>query len=134
MPLIKNVPTVRIDLSTPGEWVEVKSALSKGDQTRARVPSFRLEVSRDSQNIDAAQALDAITFAALEVGIVSWSFDEKVTAENIRALSVEDYDIITERCNELWSPRSDDEVKNSSGAGLPSASVEGQSPKNSDGS
>lgn len=122
MPLLLNVPIERIPLTGPGEWVDVKTRLSRGDRARIQGASFRVMAA------DAAPSFElnyeATVFAGLEVGLVAWSFAEPVTPENIRALSEEDYDLITQRVNELWEPRSDDDRKNSSGSGaqpLPTA-------------
>lgn len=122
MPLLLNVPTERVELTTPGEWVDVKTRLSKGEQARIQGSAFRVMGSTGEPSFELNY--ESTVFAGLEVGIVGWSFAEPVTPENIRALSEEDYDLITQRVNELWEPRSDDDRKKSSGSGaqpLPTA-------------
>ena len=124
MPLILNPALVRLELTTPGEWVDLKERLSKGDQTKIQAAAFKVQAAiSGARELDLDIALDyaASVFAGLEVGIVGWSFAEPLTPANIRGLAEEDYDLITTRANELWAPRRDDEAKNSvaSGAGTP---------------
>lgn len=120
MPLV-TVETVRVELPTPGEWVDVKRALSKGDATRIEGAAFKLRASLvaggAAPDVDASLDYEASVFAGLETGIVAWSFPEPVTPENIRRLSEEDYDVITARVNDLWQPRGADDRKNSRGNG-----------------
>ncbi len=135
MPLV-TVETVRVDLSTPGEWVDVKRALSKGDATHIEGAAFKLRASMvggGSPEVDAALDYEASVFAGLEVGIVAWSFPEPVTPENIRRLSVEDYDLISARVNELWQARGVDERKNSPGNGVTPSLGGAASPRSSGG-
>lgn len=137
MPLLLNVPTERVELTTPGEWVDVKTRLSKGDESKIRAAAFRVQASmqagsRDT-NVDVGLDYEATVFAGLEVGLVAWSFAEPVTPENIRALSEEDYDLITQRVNELWEPRTDDERKKSFGSGAQPSSTAAPSPTSSAG-
>lgn len=114
MPLLLRPPTERVQLSTPGDWVEVKTRLSKGDMTRMESAAFRLRVAvTERQEANADIDYEATIFTGLEVGIVAWSFPEPVTPANIRALDPDDYDIIAARINELWSARKDDDRKNS---------------------
>lgn len=136
MPLLLKPETVRVDLPTPGEWVDVKRRLSKGDQTRIAGAAFKLRagVSRaGAADVDAAIDYEATVFTGLDVGIVSWSFSEPVTPQNIRALDQESYDVIAAACNELWEPRKEEDRKNSSGNGAPPSSEEDASPLSSDG-
>lgn len=128
MPLILKPETVRVELSCPGEWVEIKSRLSKGDTTKISAASFRLRAAiRDqADSFDVGLDYEASIFAGLEVGVVAWSFPEPLTPENLRGLSEEDYDIISRRANELWERRSDDESKNSPGGGPTTSSAAAQ--------
>lgn len=134
MPLLLRPPTERVQLLTPGEWVEVKTRLSKGDMTRIESAAFRLRVSvAERQEANADVDYDATVFTGLEVGIVAWSFPEPVTPANIRALDPDDYDILAARVNELWSARKDDDRKNSPGLGVMPSSGGGTSLPISDG-
>lgn len=123
MPLTSRDDVVRIELSTPGEWVDVKRRLSKGEQTRIQASGVDLKMALNGDvvgvhgDLPADQVLDTVTFRGLEIGIVAWCFDVELTPENIRLLDPDDYDIIKERLDELWRPRSDDEKGNSGGAG-----------------
>ena len=110
MPLLLNVPTERVELTTPGEWVDVKTRLSKGEQARIQGSAFRVMGSTGEPSFELNY--ESTVFAGLEVGIVGWSFAEPVTPANIRALAPEDYDLITARINELWEPRTEEESRN----------------------
>ena len=134
MPLLLNVALERVELTTPGEWVDLKSRLSKGDQARIQAAAFKVQaaISRmGSGDMDVALDYEATVFAGLEVGIAAWSFEEPVTPANIRALSPEDYALITKRSDGLWKPRKDDEAKNSSASGAPPSSTVAGSPPTS---
>ena len=131
MPLLLNVPTERVELTTPGEWVDVKTRLSKGEQARIQGSAFRVMGSTGEPSFELNY--ESTVFAGLEVGIVGWSFAEPVTPANIRALAPEDYDLITARINELWEPRTDDERKNSFGSGAQPSSTAAPSPTSSAG-
>lgn len=116
MPLV-HATTERVPLSTPGEWIDLKTRLSKGDTTRIEAAAFKLQMARGSLaggdvDVDLTLDYEAMTFIGLEVGITAWSFEEPVTPQNIRALAPEDYEIITERANELWQPRGEEETRN----------------------
>ncbi len=129
MPLVKKVP-VRIELSTPGEWVDVKNRLSSGDEAYIEAAGFQLNTSMNmsmskeemqGQDLDLKVDYAATKFAGLEVGIIAWSFTEEdgsptpITPANIRDLEPEDYDILANKVNEIWQkPRTDDVRKNSS--------------------
>lgn len=103
--------TERIELTTPGDWVEVKTVLSRSDRLRA------FELSRYRDSIDGELSgevdLEKASFGLLEVGVVAWSFDEPVRGDTLRRLADEDFDIIRARVDELWGKaRTDDERKN----------------------
>lgn len=124
MPLVTNDEVTRIPLTSPGEWAEVKTRLSKGDRTRlqaagtnrlrAQIGSERGAELAGDITLDE-ELLDAVTFRGLEIGILrlciaSHQGEEPqifgpVPADVFRALSEEDYAVITERVNELWQPR-----------------------------
>lgn len=135
MPMFLNGerPTVRIDLPTPGEWVEVHPQLSAGE--RRRLTSAGVEQHLRLKNgmralesevdIDTDALLDAVAFRALEIGIVSWSFPVPVTPEAIRALDEHSHDYVTKRLDALWKARTDDDRGNSGELGAaPSAAVD----------
>src|SRR3990172_6259750 len=124
MPLVNNAEPVRVELTTPGEWVDLKRRQSKGDQVRVQAAGLRLQMSQNGDitggNIEATaqEVMESVTFLALEIGIVAWSFPEALTKENIRLLDPDDYALIVKAADELWAPRSDDERGNSSGDGV----------------
>jgi hypothetical protein len=137
MPLVRDDDVVRIDLPEPGEWVEVKRRMGKGDMARAQDASAR--GSRISMNGGGATdgliigegAVDRATFALLEIAIRRWSFEEPVTPETIRQLDEDSYDAIIEQMNVLYARRGADERKNSNGAGTTPSSAEATSPQSS---
>lgn len=123
MPLLKTSDRelVRIDLPTPGEWVEVKAKLGRDDERAIQRRMFAGQMLKPGEGVDALDAgllLDAATFATLEVAIKAWSFSEPVTPDNLRALDDASVETITNRLNELYpQPRTDDEKNASSGSG-----------------
>jgi len=124
MPLIDPNDTIRIDLPTPGEWVEVRRQLSKGEQVQlqkaifAEPPAFdeKRGIRLDDLRID----WEAIQLRVLELAIVRWSFPEPVTPETIRRLDIDSANYLYERLNELYASRSPEERKNSFVASLTS--------------
>lgn len=130
MPLLLKPALVRVPLTTEGEWVDVKERPSAGDRTYVQDASMR-----QAANIagDLVPSLQAALWAAVEVGVVAWSFETELTPENLRLLTTEDFDLVKERIDELWATRTDDERKNSSGR-LPAPSTPaGRSRKSSGG-
>lgn len=114
MPLVRDDDVERINLTTPGEWVDVKRRLSKGDRVRLTGAAMSMQLRVQGRDIEGEQtfgadALDAITFRGLELGVKAWSFDVPVTLENIRKLDEADYDLLSEECNRLWKPITADE-------------------------
>jgi hypothetical protein len=92
---------------------------------------MRLQISSTGAmgaDVDAEQVLDSVTFLALELGIVAWSFPEELNAENIRLLDADDYALIVQATDELWKPRTDDERGNSSANGATPRKVKALSP------
>jgi hypothetical protein len=120
MPLLTNIETVRIDLPTPGEWVDVKSALTKGEQKRIEAAALGLNIrmhggmsAQADVDISITEAVvDALAFRGLELGIVAWSFPEPVTAENIRLLDGASFDQLVTECNKIWQVRTEEETAN----------------------
>lgn len=111
MPLVRDDDLVRIELTTPDEWVEVRRKLNAGELRRlAGVAAAARPLAEGSASPgEAASILDQLGFAGLEIGIRRWSFEVELTPENLRRLSQEDYDLISARCDELWRTRSTDE-------------------------
>ena len=115
MPLIDDsAELVRIDLPAEGEWVDVKPRISIGERQRINAAGLAFSVKVRGQEaelggdvpIDSA-TMDAIAFAALEIGIKAWSFGgpETLTPDNIRKLDEDSYDVIFERLNRMWARR-----------------------------
>lgn len=130
MPLVSNDDVVRIDLTTEGEWVEVKRRLSKHDQTAVQLAVIgdeRVSVSSNGpsslDSIAAGAAIEAAQWATLDVALVRWAFTEDAppARADVRRLSEEDYDLIVARLNELYAPRSKEEQGNSGGSGATSS-------------
>lgn len=114
MPLITTHETVRIELPTPGEWVDVKRVLTRGDEVevqRRLVAGTRVRPDDPKADLvlDAGDAIERAQFALMEVAIVAWSFEEPVTPENIRLLDAASARFIEARLNELYEGRSEDE-------------------------
>lgn len=111
MPLVRDDDLVRVELSTPGEWVEVRRQLSAGELRRLAgvATAARPLVDGNVTIQEAAGLMDSLGFAGLEIGIRRWSFEAEVTPENIRRLSQDDYELVSERCDDLWKTRSSDE-------------------------
>lgn len=118
MPLIDPTRTVRIDLPTPGEWVEVREQLSKGDEVRAQKAALRGDpvIGPDGTVREVPLDLEAAQYATLELAIVAWSFPDPVTPENIRRLDPDSHDYLVGRLNQLYRRRTPEETKNSSAA------------------
>lgn len=126
MPLGKTSETdlERIDLSTPGEWVDVKRVLGVDDE-RQRVSLMlagqRLAPGQMLADFDAGAMYGVAQFATLEVAIKRWSVLDPSTGRvaalspaNIRALTDDDLALITARLDVLYTPpRSEAEAKNS---------------------
>lgn len=110
MPLISDDDRERIDLPAPGEWVEVKRRLSRGDRLRVQQAAYRSQRLGQPQGDPLmVDLLEAAEFALLDLVIKTWSFDVPVTPEAIRKLADEDVDAIKARCNVLYTPRTEEE-------------------------
>lgn len=120
MPLIRaSRETVRIDLPSPGEWVEVKRTLGRNDRlTVSRRAGEAMRIIIDASGarraeIDAVLAQELADYAVLEVAIVRWSFPDPLTPENIRCLDDESLAVIKARLDELYpAERTETERKN----------------------
>mgnify|MGYP000984462481 CR=1 FL=1 len=137
MPLHKSSPdVVRIDLPHPGEWVEVKAKMGRGDQRAIAKRLLRGRKPGDMNGLDSFDAGDLYeaAFFTMEVVFTGWSFEEPVTPENIRDLDDESVAVINERLQELYpQARDEDERKNSSGPTSGPSNPEAKSRKSSAG-
>jgi hypothetical protein len=124
--------TEPLQLSTFGEWVQLKRRLSRGDEIAVQGVAMRFmrmrgklsEISADNldtEDVDIAATVEATEFIMLERAIVAWSYDEPVTPESIRDLDPADVVIIKTKCDELYASRTDDEVRDSLSNGLNSS-------------
>ncbi len=123
MPLLKTSDRdrVRIDLPTPGEWVEVKAKLGRDDERAIQIRMFSGQKLKPGAGVDELD--DAATSSTLEVAIKEWSFTEPLTAENLRALDDASLEAINSFLNELYpKPRTDDEKNGSGGSGRTTSS------------
>lgn len=120
MPLIDPNDTIRIDLPTPGEWVEVRRQLDKGSEVEMRKSMFAeppvFDAKQGIRLDDLRVDWEAFELKILELAIVRWSFPEPVTPETIRRLDIDSANYLYKRLNELYAPRSPEERKNLSGA------------------
>lgn len=132
MPLLKtsNTDLVRIDLTTPGEWVDVKRALGKDDERRRAAILLRGQAARPGERIPALDLgilLERAAIATMMVVVKAWNLIDPdtlevaaISEENLAALSDEDMALLKETFDELYpAQRSDDDRKNSSGGGAP---------------
>lgn len=136
MPLVRDTDLVRIDLPADGEFAMVKRKLSRGDRVRVQqavVKDGRVSTS-NTFDLAASDVMDAAVFATLDIavktlcvsvgdGIAPVSME--ATPELLRQLDEDSIDRITEKLNDLYPVRTDDERKNSSANGRtsPEASV-----------
>lgn len=137
MPLLssRSTPGIRIDLPVEGEWVILKSAMSRGDEvaiTKAALKSAQIKRGPDGDittEIDAAEAVESAEFAAIEILVREWSFPEPINAANIRDLDPVSIRVIKDAIERMTVKRTDDEEKNSSTKSLPVSTVilDGQS-------
>lgn len=105
MPLLYH-PTVKLDLPTSGEWVELKSVLSRGDEEKrkARLASAAT-VGPDGKVgavIDSGVIYEVAVSYTMELAIVSWSFEVPVSADAIGHLDDASFDAIKDKCEELY--------------------------------
>lgn len=125
MPLIRDDETVRIDLPSSGEWVEVKARISRGDRVRIQQATFgqvKMRPGDATPELAVSELLEAAEFATLETVLKGWSFSEPLTPENIRRLDDESMDALKERLNELYD-RPESEKKDSEPSGATSNSA-----------
>lgn len=120
MPLLPLDYTL-INLTTPGEWVKVKSHLTRRDRNHIQGaaidmhieidPVTREPVIPDGVDISTGKLLDSLDFSILERAVVAWSYDEPYTKEGLERLADKDIDLLKERLGEMYA-RKDDETKN----------------------
>ena len=121
MPLLRNIPTIHVALPVEGEWVELKSAMTAGDEISMRSAAAvkaRFETDASGEQVfvpDMEAGIMAAEFRAAELMITAWSFSEPVTPENIRQLDRASWEAIKDAIGRLTDDtRSEDEEKNSS--------------------
>jgi hypothetical protein len=120
MPLLTTVELIRIELPTPGEWVDVKAQLSKGEQKKIEAAALGLNIRLHGgmsaqSDVDLSiteTVVDALAFRGLELGIVAWSFPEPPTPANIRLLDGASFDQLVTECNKIWKVRTEEETAN----------------------
>lgn len=128
MPLQRTWETVRIDLTTPGEWIEVKTKLGKDDERRRTALLLRGQPIVDGkvQGTDAGALLAEAPFATLIVVAKNWNVIDpetgrkaQLTEANLRALSDDDLELLNSRFEELYAEPSEADLKNSLAGGAP---------------
>lgn len=144
MPLGKtsNSDLVRIALTDPNEWVEVKQKIGVADERAIQAISLRgqrIAVGEAVTEVSLAALFESAPFATMEVAIKRWSITDPttgreaaLTVENIHSLSDADVAIISARLAELYpAPRGEEEKKDSSGSGRPLSLARAASRKSS---
>ena len=132
---------VRIDLPAPGEWVEVKSKLGRGDERKSMEIMFTGQKKKINDGapsfdeLDIGPFLGVADFAVMAVAIQRWSFPEPITLANCQALDDASVECIKANLEELYpGPRGESETKNSLPPLPPPTPMEVPTPLNSDGS
>lgn len=109
-----NTDVVRIELSTPGEWVDVKRRMGVDDERRRNALMLRgqpLKPGGQLTELDAGALVAEAPFATLVVVARAWNVTDPetgkraaLTEENLRALSDEDLAIVQAKFEELYAP------------------------------
>lgn len=116
-----NTDVERIELSSPGEWIEVKRKMGKDDERRRSAIMLRGQPVVDGEiQFDAGVLMEAAPFATLFVVAKKWNVVDPETGRvaslneaNMRALSDEDMAIIKAKFEELYAePLTEDQAKN----------------------
>lgn len=119
--LLRVAPVERMDLGE-GAWVELKTRLSFVERNRLAAAAIQTTV-QEAPNGELVTVNDVnvegAVRAALEIGIVAWSFEDPVTPENVALLDEDSGDRVKRRLDQLWARRTDDDRKNSSSGGAP---------------
>lgn len=120
MPLLTLDYTL-INLTAEGEWVKVKSHLTRRDRNhiQGQAIDMRLEIDPETQqpkfpsgvDIDTGKILNSLDFSIIERAVIAWSFDEPITLENLERLSDEDIDLLKETLGAMYERKSE-AVKN----------------------
>lgn len=127
MPLQRTWEVVRIELSTPGEWIEVKAKMGKDDERRRSSLMLRgqvldpAELAAGIQRFDAGAMVAEAPFATLITVAKDWNLVDPetgrkapLTEANLRAISDEDLAILTAKFEELYPPElTEKQAKNS---------------------
>lgn len=130
MPLLDrgSADTVRVPVTVGGEahWVDIKARPSVAD--RREIQRRILNATHGRALIDsmatgqAGDVVEMTEFVTLELAVVAWSDDAPVTPANLRALPDEVLEALRAAINDHWpSRRTDEQAKNSSGGGAPTA-------------
>lgn len=122
MPLERTWETIRIHLTDPTEWIEVKARLGRDDERRRTALLLRGQpiVNGRVQANDAGALLAEAPFATLITVAKSWNVKDPETGRvaelseaNLRALSDADLELLNAKFEELYAPPlSDDDAKN----------------------
>lgn len=117
MGLVWDDDVVRIDLPD-GEWVEVKSGISKADRNyclkRAMKAKTIWRPGEDERGIESELDFTEFNLALLERMIVAWSYTDKQgkpvpVKGNIERLDEATFDFIVAKIDAMSAPRTEDE-------------------------
>ena len=131
MPLIKKTDRThvqRVDLPAEGEWVDLRTKISRGEQEDMRRRIFageRVKPGDDDITVSAEALMESYTWGLLEATLVDWSFDEEITPEAIRQLDLDSYEAITEALNGFYPARTEEERGNSERPGQTTSTPNG---------
>lgn len=130
MELLRDLQPVRHRFAD-GSWVDLKPRLTFAE--RKSLASAAISAVPDGAGqLRPKVDVSAGEMAGLVVGILAWSLAEPLTPENIALLDEETGNEIKAVLDAMWRPRTDDERKNSLGAGAPPI-AEDESPQSSAG-
>ncbi|MGE3075484.1 MAG: hypothetical protein AB7N24_17345 [Dehalococcoidia bacterium] len=145
MPLLLYHEPIRLELPAPGEWVDMKPALSKGDREKRRAMFMTVLKLKPGQsaptrdNVDWGEYYQVLRLQTMLLACVAWSFPEPITADTLGALDDESFEAIAAKCTELYPVEKDFGVSEpgkprSSGNGATSPAREATRRQNSAGS
>lgn len=128
MPLIFHQP-IRVELPAPGEWVDMKPALSVGDREKRRamlMTALKLKPGQPAptpESVNWGEYYQVLRTETMLIALVAWSFDEPITADTLGALDPDSFEAIAAQCAQLYPVEQDflTVTKPSSGSGAPSA-------------
>lgn len=136
MPLRKWAGTAaRVELTTSGEWVEIKDRLGLDDERAIQQRIMDGAAGLDEKGnmlFRPGTSQDLSTFAVLERAIVRWSFKERITPESLRCLEDADVELIGKAIDKQYPKPLSAEQGNASGEpGEPSPEAEAALPQSS---